>query len=78
MPSKHETTQTCPICAETILHHVHCSNASCAFVVTTCPRCDREQAVNAFLADHEKDCLGEAVAIGLVTFSAFRSPRRAA
>lgn len=53
---KHNSNQICPICMETILQHVHCSSASCAFFVTACPRCDREQAVRAFIADHEKDC----------------------
>lgn len=54
--TKHATAQTCPICLETLLQHVHCSNAACTFLVTTCPKCDREQAVRAFVADHEEDC----------------------
>lgn len=52
----HATSDTCPICEEMRLQHVHCSNASCTFLVTTCPKCDREQVVRAFVADHEKDC----------------------
>lgn len=54
--TKHATSQLCPICQETNLQHVHCSHANCSYVVTTCPRCDREQVVRAFVADHEDDC----------------------
>jgi hypothetical protein len=52
----HALSQLCPICSETFLRHVHCSHAGCSFLVTTCPRCDREQAVRAFVLDHEADC----------------------
>lgn len=54
--SKHATNQLCPICSETLLQHVHCQHAGCTFVVTTCPKCDREQAVREFVLDHEEDC----------------------
>lgn len=54
--TKHATTDICPICLVTFLQHVHCSNGACSFVVTACPTCDREQAVRAFVADHEGDC----------------------
>jgi len=54
--TKHVISQLCPICLETFLQHVHCSNLSCTFHVTTCPKCDREQAVRAFVVDHEADC----------------------
>lgn len=55
--TKHATTDTCPICRETLLDHVHCSGKGCEFVVTTCSKCDREQAVRAFVEDHESDCV---------------------
>jgi hypothetical protein len=55
--ARHDTKDICPICLETFLQHVHCSNTSCRFLVTTCPKCDREQAVHAFVVDHEEDCL---------------------
>lgn len=54
--SKHVTNQLCPICEETFLQHVHCVHPSCTFFVTTCPKCDKEQAVRAFVGDHESDC----------------------
>lgn len=54
--TKHATNQLCPICLETLLQHVHCVYPGCKFHVTTCPKCDREQAVRAFVADHEDDC----------------------
>ena len=60
--SKHPTAEICPICLETFLQHVHCSHASCTFLVTTCPKCDKEQAVRAFVLDHEKDCAAGEVA----------------
>lgn len=53
---KHVINQLCPICEVTYLQHVHCANASCVFFVTTCPKCDREQAVRAFVDDHQADC----------------------
>ncbi len=54
--TKHATNQLCPICSETMLQHVHCVHPGCTFLVTTCPKCDREQVVRAFVADHEEDC----------------------
>lgn len=54
--TKHATNQLCPICMETNLQHVHCVNGGCTFFVTTCPKCDREQVVREFVADHEDDC----------------------
>ena len=54
--TKHVVDQHCPICLETFLQHVHCTFASCRFFVTTCPKCDREQAVREFVDDHEADC----------------------
>lgn len=54
--TKHAIQNICPICTVTFLQHVHCSNGACEFVVTTCPKCDREQAVRAFVEDHERDC----------------------
>lgn len=77
MAAKSDSTDTCPICVETELRHVRCSNAACAFSVTTCPRCDREQAVRAFVVDHEKDCVhGPAVPAAVNSSAAFRLPRR--
>ncbi len=49
-------TQLCPICQEPNLQHVHCAHPTCTFFVTTCQKCDREQAVRAYVADHEEDC----------------------
>lgn len=79
MATAHETTETCPICTETKLRHVHCPNAACTFVVTTCPRCDREQAVRNFVADHLKDCI-HSPAVPAPASAAFRvpTPRRTA
>lgn len=54
--TKHTTHQLCPICSTTFVEHVHCAHAECTFYVTTCPRCDKEQAVREFLKDHETDC----------------------
>lgn len=54
--SKHAINETCPICRETQLQHVHCTLPGCTFHVTTCPRCDREQVVQEFMVDHESDC----------------------
>lgn len=54
--TKHATHQLCPICMETFVQHVHCGHAGCTFLVTTCPKCDKEQDVRAFVADHEADC----------------------
>jgi len=54
--TKHATKSICPLCTVTFLQHVHCSGTSCTFVVTTCPKCDREQAVREFVEDHEADC----------------------
>jgi hypothetical protein len=54
--TKHATKDLCPICLETFVQHVHCGATSCTFFVTTCPKCDREQAVREFVADHEADC----------------------
>lgn len=56
MPTNRDTTDTCPICNETPLARVRCSNTGCTYVVITCPRCDKDQVVRAFVADHEKDC----------------------
>lgn len=55
--SKHTINEHCPICAGATLQHVHCGHAGCTFRVTTCQTCDREQAVRAFIADHEGDCV---------------------
>lgn len=54
--TKHATKDVCPICEVTFLQHVHCGHASCTFLVTTCQKCDKEQAVRAFVSDHEADC----------------------
>lgn len=78
MATKHETTQTCPICSEASVRHVHCSYASCEFVVTTCPRCDREQVVNAFVADHEKDCVHGPASAPAFRPATFVAPHKAA
>ncbi len=70
---------TCPICRETEPRSVPCSNAGCSFAVTTCPRCDRPQAVEEFLADHEKDCAhGSAASLLAHRPATFVAPRRAA
>lgn len=47
----------CPICQVTPISHVRCSGPTCTYAVASCTRCDREQAVKAFMADHEKDCV---------------------
>jgi ssDNA-binding Zn-finger/Zn-ribbon topoisomerase 1 len=60
--TKHATSQLCPICEEITLQHVHCNHVGCTFLVTTCPKCDREQVVRAFVADHEADCEQRATA----------------
>lgn len=75
---KHEITQTCPICHGAAIQHVRCSNATCSFLVTTCPRCDREQMVSAFVADHEKDCVHGPAAFSVLRPATFVAPRRAA
>jgi len=77
MPPNREPTDTCPICQETALRRVRCSHPSCAFAVLTCPRCDRAQAVAAYVADHEKDCT-HAPATPPVVRSTFAAPSRAA
>jgi predicted RNA-binding Zn-ribbon protein involved in translation (DUF1610 family) len=56
MPNTHDTKDLCPLCEATMLRHAHCRFVGCTFHVTTCPTCDREQAVRAFVSDHEKDC----------------------
>ncbi len=78
MASIHEIAHTCPICSGETLQHVHCSNVSCSFVVTTCSRCDRKQAVEAFVADHEKDCVYGPNVVSDVSPPVFVAPRRAA
>lgn len=55
MDTKHEIP-TCPICSEPTLRVVSCTHPSCKFTVTSCTRCDRDQAVSAFMADHELGC----------------------
>ena len=60
--TKHVISQLCPICLETYLQHVHCSHSGCTFHVTTCPTCDREQVVRAFVQDHMDDCEQRATA----------------
>lgn len=78
MASKQEITETCPICHEASLKRVRCSHESCEFVVTTCARCDREQVVDAFVADHEKDCVHGPLARLVFRPVTFVAPRRAA
>jgi len=79
MPANHETTdQTCPICTVTATRRVRCSNEECPFVVITCPRCDREQVVGAFLADHEKDCIHSPVVPAVTRAATFVAPRHRA
>lgn len=56
MSTTHVTKLLCPICSITFLEHVHCANQGCSFTVTTCPQCDRKQAVEAFVNEHESDC----------------------
>lgn len=81
MATNHDTTQACPICTEDTVRQVRCSNVECSFVVTTCTRCDRGQAVAAFVADHEKDCVHEPSAFfpdsRRATFAAPHAGRRA-
>jgi hypothetical protein len=62
MSTKHSTNILCPICRETYAEHVHCANLGCTFHVTACPKCDANQRVEAFIADHAKDCPHEATA----------------
>lgn len=76
MATIHENT--CPICSSETLRQVRCSYDACAFVVTTCPRCDREQAVAAFVADHEKDCACGPGILIVAQPATFAAPRRAA
>lgn len=78
MATKHEITQACPICSDTVLYHAHCSHASCEFVVTACARCDRAQVVAAFVADHEKDCAHGPNVLVSLRGSVFAAPRKAA
>jgi hypothetical protein len=70
-------TTTCPNCLERALTHTACPHPGCRFAVTSCPACDRAQAVAAFVADHAKDCVcgPPAPPAARHTFSA---PRRAA
>lgn len=79
MSTKSDTIHTCPICSEEgTIRLARCSNASCPFVVTTCSRCDREQVVAAFVADHEKDCIyGSSVNLN-ANPPTFSVPRRVA
>ena len=74
MASTHEIKDTCPICMETKLNHMHCSNAACTYAVTFCPRCDRVQAVSKFIADHEKDCIHAPAVPTATSSAAFRLP----
>ena len=54
--TKHVIDQLCPLCEVTFLQHVHCVHSECTFLITTCPKCDREQVVREFVLDHESDC----------------------
>ena len=78
MATIHEITQTCPICTEATVRRIPCSHAGCAFMVTTCDRCDRPQVVAAFVADHEKDCVYGPVAVPIVRPATFSWRRRSA
>lgn len=78
MSTNHETEQFCPICRVTAPRRVRCSNDSCDFVVTTCPKCDREQAVEAFVTDHEKDCVYGPRCQAIARPATFVAPSRAA
>lgn len=74
MSSHNQTEQNCPICLVTNPKRIHCVNQQCSFVVVTCPRCDKEQAVAAFVADHEKDCpFGSIVTVVPARFSVSRA-----
>lgn len=76
MPSGNNSN-ICPICQDTEIRSVRCSNTTCGFMVMTCPKCDREQAVVAFVTDHEKDCPHGSPVL-LVARPMFSAPRRAA
>lgn len=73
-----ETTQACPICSEATLRSARCSHVSCSFSVITCARCDRAQAVAAFVADHEKDCVYRTSEVLVSRPATFVAPRRVA
>jgi len=77
--TRHQTNQTCPICTENQVDHVHCAHPQCEFVVTTCPKCDKRQVVDDFVKDHEDDCrFGPTIAIPQVNhyFSPVRQRAR--
>lgn len=61
--SKHSTNTICPRCDVTFIAHVHCVNRGCMFHIHVCDRCDREQAVTAFMQDHARNCEHEIVCI---------------
>jgi len=72
-----EDSSACPICREPNLTRVSCVYTSCRFSVTSCMRCDKAQAVAAFMADHEKDCT-QCPAVVTASRPAFAAPSRAA
>lgn len=72
------TIETCPICETASPRSVRCAHAGCGFSVTACPRCDAEQDVRAFLADHEKDCVHRPAILVQLPAARFRAPSRAA
>lgn len=79
MASTNDNTHTCPICfRDDTIRRVGCSNAACSFSFVTCANCDREQAVAAFRADHEKDCAHGVTPPVVVRSATFVAPRRAA
>lgn len=65
--SMHFTQQLCPRCGVHHIHHVHCTNVRCTFHIHICPKCDPEQAVNAFMREHARDCTHATPANGVHT-----------
>lgn len=78
MPANSNKEETCPICLVTIPQSVRCPYAACSFAVVVCPRCDKGQAVEAFVADHMKDCAHGPSTHLLAQTPRFVAPRRAA
>ncbi len=55
--TEHSIKDICPRCEVECLNHVHCSNLGCSRFLVVCTRCDKRQAVEAFMADHQRDCV---------------------
>lgn len=62
MGMRTEANNVCPRCGVTELARARCRGHACPWSVIACPACDPDQAVRAFVADHEKDCPHTALA----------------